>query len=209
MYINELTFDEFIEIEIPRGDDWENFVLNTKVDSAGDGVLKAAVPDNVRLLEEISEVYVYYKRDGICKRWTCELLGFTRSNEILLIVLFCNKKSENANLRSAFRLSYVEDMEYEFGDTKIKAKYKDISATGIGFYTNTKHKIGDELTFVINDKGFNIEVDGRIVRVEVQEEKNSLFKYLNGVQFHETNEEIMKFIFAKQSEIIRKRRLSL
>ena len=40
--------------------------------------------------------------------------------------------------------------------------------------------------------------------VEVQEDKNSLFKYLYGVQFHETNEEIMKFIFAKQSEIIRK-----
>ncbi|NLY45055.1 MAG: PilZ domain-containing protein [Tissierella sp.] len=210
MYISELTFDDFIEIEILR-EDIENgneIKINTKVDSIDNEVLKAVIPDNLRRLPDITEIFVYYRTEGKCKRWICKLEGFERSNQLSIIVLSCNSKSEDVNNREAYRVSYGKDIEYEFNEKKMEGRLKDISVTGMGLYTNGKHEFGDKISLVLEDLDYELELEGHVVRDE--EQRLGLFKYLYGIKMNEKTEiereEVMSYIFKKQLEIIRERK---
>ena len=204
MYINELSFDDFIEIEILCEDTEKGIKFNTRVDSVNNEILKAAVPENLIRLKDITDVFVYYKTEGKCKKWDCKMLGFERSNLISLIVLSCNLKAENSNSRYAFRIPYDVDMVYDFEDLKIKGRYKDLSATGVAFYSNEKHEIGDKIGFIIEDLGYRLEIEGEIIRKV--EQKRNIFKYLYGLKTKEENEKVMSYIFRKQIELIRKKK---
>lgn len=207
MYINELSFDDLIEIEIFREDRENEISFNTRVDGINNHVLKAVIPEYIEGLRDIREVNVYYKKDGKCKKWACNMLGFEKSNFVPLISLSCQLKAENSNRRNAFRLPYDEDMVYAFDDQKIKGRYKNLSAGGVGFYSNIDHEKGDKVNLTIKDRDFNIKIDGKIVRQIKQ--NNSNFKFLYGVKFEEENEKIMSYIFEKQGELIRKRKRTI
>lgn len=206
MYINELSFDDFIEIQLFHKAIGEKIEFNTKVDSAKEYVLKAVVPEYIIGLRDIEGAKVYYKKDGEYKEWSCEMLGFEKSNLVYLITLSCDSKAKNANSRKSFRLPYGEDMVYYFENQKIKGRYKDLSAGGLAFLSNKEHKIGDKIDIVIEDMGYRIELSGYIIRAD---KKKAKFHYLYGVKLEEINEKLMAFIFKKQSEIIRKRNRDL
>ncbi|MDR7871220.1 MAG: PilZ domain-containing protein [Tissierellaceae bacterium] len=209
MYINELSFDSFIEVEIFSSDIESEIRFNTRVDSVKGGILKAVIPRDLRWLSDIDSANVYYKKDGKCKKWTCQMIGYEKSNLVQLIVLSCNSEAENINNRGAFRLRLDDDIYYKLDDVRFRGRYKDLSARGIGFYSNKEHKIGDKIDFLIEDMEYRIEVNGLIVRREEQNQKRNVFKFLYGIKFQEENEEIMSYIFKKQSELIRKRKRSI
>ncbi len=212
MYISELAFGEFIEIEILQEDmdseNGEEIKINTKVDTIDGNVLKAVIPDNLRRLRDISEIFVYYRTDEKCKRWICKLEGFERSNKLSIIILSCDSKSEDVNNREAYRVSYGDDIEYEFNETKTGGHLKDISATGLGLYTNKNHEIGDKISLILEDLGYKLNLEGHVVRRENQ--RLGIYKYLYGIKMNNKTEiereEVMSYIFKKQLEIIRERK---
>lgn len=212
MYIRELAFDEFIEIEIFRKDvdneDGDEIKISTKVDNIDDNVLKAVIPDNLRRLQDIGEIFVYYRTEEKCKRWVCKLEGFEISNKLSIIVLSSDSKSDDVNNRETYRVTYGEDVEYEFNEIKVQGRLKDISATGLGIYSNRSHEIGDKINLELNDLGYNLELEGYVVRREDQ--RLGVFKYLHGIKMSNKTEmereEVMSYIFKKQLEIIRNRK---
>ena len=210
MYIKELSFDDFIEIEIQCEDTEKKIRINTKVDSVNNQVLKAVVPKNLLIFKDIDKTFIYYKAENKCKRWECEFLGFEKSKSVFLIVLSCNLKGEDVNSRDAFRIPYDGDMVYYFDDLNIKGRYKDISATGVGFYSNKDHKLGDKVAFTVEDLGYSLDLEGEIVRKI--EQRHNIFKFLYGVRIkrenekENENEKVMAYVFKKQIEIIRKRK---
>lgn len=211
MYINELTFDDFIEIEIFREDIESEIKTNTRVDFIDDNqILKAVIPDRLKSLDDITDIYVYYRTGGKCKRWKCKLEGYERSNQLSIIVLSCGLKSENVNNREAFRVPYGRDVKYEFDEKQFKGRLKDVSATGMGLYSNGSYEVGDRISLVLEDLAYKLELEGQIVRSE--EQRLGVFKYLYGIKMVEKTEmereEVMSYIFKKQLEIIRKRKRS-
>lgn len=208
VYISTLTFDDFIEIEIFREDTEDEIKINTRVDFVNKRMLKAVVPDKLKRLADITNIYVYHRTEGKCKRWSCKLEGFESSNQLSLIVLSSDLKSENVNNREAFRVAYGKDIGYEFDGKKLKGRLKDVSATGIGLYTNENYEIGDKLSLILEDLGYELELEGPVVRRE--EQRLGLFKYLFGIKMDEKSEqereEVMSYIFKKQLEIIRERK---
>lgn len=204
MFINELSFDDFIEIEIICGDAEREIIFNTRVDSINRDVLKAVIPDHLRIINDIVEIYVYHKTEGKCNRWVCEMLGFERSNLLSLIVLSSSQKSENINNRTAFRVPCGYDIEYGFDDLEFKGHLKDLSATGVGLLTNRDHEIGDTISLTVKDLGYELEIEGQVVRRE--EQRRSIFKFLYGLKMEEEDEKLTSYIFKKQVEIIRKRK---
>lgn len=210
MYISGLTFDDFIEIEIFRESiENENGIkISTKVDSIDNEVLKAVIPDNLRRLPDIAEIFIYYRTEGKCKRWICKLEGFERSNQLSIIVLSCDSKSEDVNNREAYRVPYGEDIEYVFSEKKLNGRLKDVSATGMGLYSNGNYEIGNQINLVLEDLDYELELEGQVVRRE--EQRLGLFKYLYGIKMDEKTEiereEVMSYIFKKQLEIIRERK---
>lgn len=209
MYINELAFDDFIEIEILREDIESEIKINTRVDSIDDNqILKAVIPERLKSLDDITDIYVYYRTEGKCKRWKCQLEGYERSNQLSIIVLSSSRKSENANNREAFRVPYGKDLQYEYDEEKFKGRLKDVSATGVGLYSNGSYEVGDRISLVLEDLDYKLELEGKIVRSE--EQRLGVFKYLYGIKVTEKTEiereEVMSYIFKKQLEIIRKRK---
>ena len=204
MFINELSFDNPIEIEIICGDAEREIRYNTKVDSINKNVLRAVTPEHLKVMDDIVAIYVYYKTEGKCNRWICEILGFERSNHLTLIVLSCNQKSENINSRTAFRVPCGYDIEYEFDDLKFKGHLKNLSSTGVGLLSNKEHEVGDTISLAVKDLGYELEIEGQVVRRE--EQRRSIFKFLYGIKMEEEDEELTSYIFKKQVEIIRKRK---
>ena len=208
MYISELKFDDFIEIEILREDTDDEIKINTRVDFVDNQILKAVIPDRLKSLDDITQIYVYYRTESKCKRWACRLEGFERSNQLSLIVLSCDSKSENVNNREAFRVPYGGDVEYKFDEKSLNGRLRDVSATGMGLYTNESYQVGDKLSLVLKDLGYILKLEGQIVRRE--EQRLGVFKYLYGIEMDERSEkereEVMRYIFKKQLEIIRERK---
>ena len=207
MFIRDLSFGDFIEIEILREEGSLPIKVKAKVDNIKGNTLKAVTSNPIRVLEEVLTVYVYYKSEGKCKRWNCQFLGYERSKHVNLIVLSCDEKAESANSRSAFRVPYNEDIEYEFKENKYKGRLRDISAGGVGFFSNKEHKKGDKISFILEDFGYRLELEGVIVRKEEQMDREIVFDFLYGLKFDEVNEDVMAFVFKRQLEILRSRKL--
>jgi hypothetical protein len=87
MYLNDLSFGNLIELDIPQNKCEKNIRILTKVDSVQNDVLKAAIPEELKLLKDITEVILYYKADGKCKKWSCRLVGFEKSNLITFFIV--------------------------------------------------------------------------------------------------------------------------
>lgn len=205
MYISELSFDDFIEIAIYNKNADREISFQTKVDHIEGNTLMAVIPDQFWGLKDVSSITLYSKTNDRCKKWRCKLKGYEKSNSLSLIVLTCDSEGENFNSREAFRVPYDEDMEYVYEDLKYKGRYKDISAVGFGFYSSERHKIGDKVGLTIKDEELFIQVEGEIVRIV--EQRQGQFKYMYGVKTEDEFENIMKYAFKKQREIIRNRKL--
>lgn len=202
MLIHELKVHTLIEIEIYRDGSDEVTRIKTKVDSLNKYEIKAMVPEWVKVVKDITEIYVNYKEEGQFKRWSCTSKGFELSNAVTLITLLSETPAEGMNRRYAFRLPYYEDTDYICEGVKYKGRYKDLSAVGIGFYSVERHSIGDLIDFVLIDNELKIDIVGEIKRVvELQDQK---YKFFYGVAIQD--KDVSRFVFKKQVEMIRKKK---
>lgn len=90
----------------------------------------------------------------------------------------------------------------------IKGKFllKDISAGGVGFFSNTKFKLNQRFIINFNLNNLTVKVLGEVVRnVEVNENDK---KYLIGVKFEKLDSKkrrkIINYVFNKQRELRKK-----
>lgn len=90
----------------------------------------------------------------------------------------------------------------------IKGKFllKDISAGGIGFFSNTKFKLNQRFIINLNLNNLTVKVLGKVVR-NVKAKENDK-KYLIGVRFEKLNtkkrRKIINYVFNKQRELRKK-----
>lgn len=207
MNLKDLDFGSTVFIDVSNTN--SEFTVSTKVFDIKDGdIIVYNAPDdngNIVILTPEDTIYVRINKGGTMLRWLVE----EWQNEIIDGQKFFRLKSsmsgESFNRREAFRLSILSPLRLtETSQRKpIDGVLKDISQTGIGFSTNTKLDLDTLLSFTLSDFGLDVSLVIHIIREELIEGDE---KYLYGAMIVKDDSNLQKYIFKKQSEIIRRER---
>lgn len=146
--------------------------------------------EKVHCLESLKDGEVYNRREAFRVR-----LGL----ENTITKLLPRKQGEEAEEDMGEGLS---DEDYEF--IKVPCVIKDLSETGVGFYTNDKINIGTLIEMKLSTKEGIMKMVGNIVRTESGE--FGKYREFYGCSFSRVDRNLRKYIFALQRQQLQRER---
>ncbi|MCH4890756.1 flagellar brake protein [Acidaminobacter sp. JC074] len=212
---NNLKVGSLVEMEIL--DNRQNMIkLKTIVeDLTSESVLKLfspvfqGKPYPLRIGEGFNLITVYKyptvdKYDIFSCR--CKVIDRERDGNISTVTIQKNGSFKAIQRRNYFRLPLIKNMKLNYDGDEIDMLSKDLSANGIRGYINKKIPASSEITLMLDVDEKILELKTKVI--ECNPDPDHTYRYeLRGSFVNIKNSQIsllLKYIFAKQSEAIRK-----
>ncbi|MEW8955134.1 flagellar brake protein [Clostridium sp.] len=151
---------------------------------------------------------VYYEPLSLY-HFDTEVVGRTKDGEVHQIFINHPKTYKRIQRRNYVRVSTIEYIEYALckndeGETFNKALMLDLSGGGLKFKSSEKLKMKDTIKLIINNSGIEDKINGRIVRIDKDEDG----RYIYGVGFYDLSNMLRERIIQYVFNIMRKQRKS-
>lgn len=224
MYLKDLKIGNEIEIFITRGQ--HRYHLVSKIEGTDPRkvyITLIASGNNVFKFKQTDIVELVYKERDKTWKWRNIKAGLARLDENLVHYFESGVEGESFNRRDTFRVQIMkkveairftptrENVDMEGFDMDIPAKdlveegieksivnivVKDISESGIGFYSPVTMKVGDRIRVYFESEFGSMNCEGIIIRSVENKWKDYHLFY--GCSFHRTDKNWARYIYAEQ-----------
>ena len=229
MQVSEMKVGRSVDIFILR--EGYNYRLGSKIEEVRNGVVYITLitsKNRVFQFRQTDEIVVIYKTENRLFKWTKVTGGIGNLDGDVVHVLYMTGEGKPYNRRATFRVpfeesvvceryvlkegEYVSDEETEVDpetDERFELKQftsfvNDLSANGVGLFTNEPLEIGDEFTFEIHSPYGKMFFAAEVQRI-ADERKNAMRRFY-GCSFTKSNEELPKYLYDLQRLELRKKR---
>jgi c-di-GMP-binding flagellar brake protein YcgR len=201
LLIHEIPVGTHILIRVDR--EGQDKYVPSIVDEASNYMVSILAPmEGTRLVSlsraEIIDVLVI-GQNGINK-WSCKLVNRDYKNAVPIVTLTSSANSISYNRRNSYRVSLLQDIDYECNKKTYKGTLLDMSFIGIGFNSDIRHSVGEYIKFPVDLDGEILDMKAQIIRQPIKTE-TEIYKH-GAITLNKENKIIQRFITETQRKNI-------